>query len=170
MNQGTAKRAGLILVPVIILASIGGVWVLLDSSDQESSAIGSVNIAPDRTVPTTSPFHLEGEIHYQIDPSQVDDSSFEDVMLCMYDSKRNVIASENLGTFDGSAEYVNISSSTDSVPDLILVHHPRFYSIDGFQIYAFKYMSESDQFSQLNADHISFPYNRLDRGTCTPAS
>lgn len=165
----TAKRVGLILIPVVIVAALGGIWLLSDDTEHGSSSTGSVNIAPNQTVPSTSPFHLEGQIHYQFAPSQVDDASFEDVMLCLYDSNGDVIESRNLGTFDGSAEYKNISITTDGVPDLIIVHHPRFYSIDGFHIYGFEYISKSDRFRQTNSNDISFPYDQLEKGSCVPS-
>lgn len=170
MKHRTAITAGLILAPIIITASIGGIWLLTDGPEQESSPIGGVEFAPNRTVPTTPPFHLEGEIHYQFAPSQVNDASFEDVMLCMYDSNEEVIASENLGTFDGSAEFKDISVTSDRVPNLILIHHPRFYSIDGFQTEVLIYDGASDRFRESHTNDVSFPYGQVERGTCVPSS
>lgn len=98
-----------------------------------------------------------------------DDASFEDVLLCTYDSNRDVGASENLGTFDGSAEYVDISITTASVPDLVLIHHPRFHSINDFQLGVLEYIDENNRFRELNSHHVSFPYGQLERGTCAPS-
>lgn len=168
MTQNTTRKVTVVLGIAILLATIAGVWWLADSAEQGSSPIGGTDIAPNSTVPTSPPFHLEGQIHYQFDPSQVEDASFEDVMLCMYDFDEDVITGTNLGTFDGFSEFRNISITTDSIPKLVLIHHPRFYSIDGFQHDVLIYGNQTDRYGELSLNGITYPYEQLERGTCSP--
>lgn len=156
----------LVLSIAILVVTVSGVWWLADGSEQRSSAIGGTDIAPNNTVPSSPPFLLEGQIHYQFDPSQVGDSSFENVMLCVYGPKEREISSENLGTFDGAAETVDISIRTETMPKYIIIHHPRFYTIDGFQHETMVFSNFSNRFRDEPMSSLPIEYNQLDKGSC----
>ena len=167
MRDKYIKAISFVLGIAILLSISTGIWLHYNNSTERSSAIGGVDIAPNTTVPTSPPFHLVGEIHYTFSPSQRDDSSFEDVMLCFYDSQNQVIRSENLGTFDGAAKTVAVNITTSRVPSIIIVHHPEFYTIDGFQNEGMEYVDSIDQFRMTSLRDPRFDLRQLEQGSCT---
>ena len=118
-----------------------------------------------------TPFRMEVVVSYSLHTSFVNDSTFEDVMLCLWDANGTVIAERNLGTFSGRDEIVkNISVKTDSVPRYIFPHHPRFYEIEPFGTGGYSFIPSQEIFRSVTIGSVPFDPRRLERGSCTVPS
>ncbi len=154
---------------LLVLGGLYGLGILLDHGTTNHSNIGEVEIVSTGLQPTT-PFEFDSEVHFGLSPSATSDTTFEHVKLCLYDANGSVIASRDLGTFETPSTAKNFSVQTDEVPHYILVHHPRFREIDGFDNELLVYRPTEETFGPGAPYQLPFEYDNLDQQSCEPSS
>lgn len=154
---------------LLLLGGLYGLGIMFDQATTNHSNIGEVDMSSTGLEPTT-PFEYDGKVHFGLDPSATSDTTFEHVKLCLYDANGSVLASRDLGTFEAPSTYKNFSVRTDEVPHYILVHHPRFREIEGFEIELWVYRPSRETFVPRGPSQLPFDYDKLDEQSCQPSS
>lgn len=154
---------------------IGGWFVLfgLQEGVNNGNTVGDLSLS--RTEPDTSQpgFQFEGRVGFTVDPTAIEDNSFEGVELCMYDVNGRVLISRTLGTFSGSSAYRNISVNLNAPPRYVLVHHPNFYEIDGyggFDIEVLEYIPNEGRYIDSAPGALPFDHEKIPHGSCRPST